>query len=345
MHTLKKVSLTMVLALNLFTLSLNASEINKPDEVVVEVNDKKITNQDYYDSISLQVGLDPALSVLDLKVLEEKYKDDPRLEAIIDENYQAFLSSLEENNQSKSDAFALYKAKNKEEYLINSNILVNSYRRLAAIDSANEHIFTDQEKEYIFQHRFSPKMAIYQILIAPDVKLDSSEEEIETAKAKALQKAEEISGEISDLASFKKLAKEYSSDQSNANGYLGTFDINEAYQANMERALVNEAFSLEDNSFSKKPIETMFGYAIVYVEYKSDTIEMADVENEISDILFDMYFGHNNNIENYALTLFRKDNKIEIKDDYFASVYANMEIEARKAYIQFNPEDYSQYLQ
>ncbi len=345
MHTIKKVFLAMILSLGLLTFSINASEIKNPDEVVVEVNDKKITNQDYYGAISLQAGIEPALAVLDLRVLEEKYKDDPRAQKIIDENYQSFLSSLKADNQKVSDAFALYNAKNKEEYLRNSNILVNSYRQLAAIDSANEHIFTKKEKEYIFQHRFSPEMAIYQILIAPEVKLDSSEEEIEAAKAKALQKAEEVSEKINDLASFKELAKEFSSDQSNDTGYLGTFDINQAREAGMEQAIVNEAFSLEDKTFSQRPIETMFGYVIVFVEHKSEGKQMEDVENEIADILYEMYSGHNKNIEAYALTLFRKDNKINIKDDHFAGIYANIEIEARKAYIQFNPDDYSQYFQ
>lgn len=346
MNKINKIILSIFLLVGLFTFTINASEIKNPDEVIVSVNNKDLTNKDYYNLIALRSGIDPALSVIDLMVLEEKYADDTRINKIIDQNYQAFLDSLKDSKQSLSDAFALYNANNKEEYIRNSGILVNSYRQIATIDAAYDNIFTDAEKDYIFKNRFSAKRAIYQILIAPEIGLNSSETEISNAQAKALQKAESLSNQVSDLNSFKQLAKENSSDRLNEDGYLGTFDVNQARDAGMEQAIVNAAFALENNSVSK-PIKTMFGYVILFVENQSDEIVYNDVKNEIANILFEMYSGHNYNIESYALTLFRKDNKINIFDNQLATSYANFEIEARKAYIQFDPNQYGleQYLQ
>lgn len=339
MNKIKRGFLSLFLLVILFSFNVDASQINDSKKVFVNINGKDFTNEDYYNSIALRSGINPALSVLDLKVLQEKYKGDTRLQKIIDKNYNSFLQSQKNSHLSLKEAFALYNASNKEEYIRKSNILVSSYRQLAAVDTSYQQIFSQEEKDYIFNHRFSANRAIYQILVAPEIGLNSSEEDINKAKAKALQKAEALADEISDLASFQKVAEANSSDRLHSNGYLGTYNINQARDAGMEQAIVNAAFELENKTLSK-PIETMFGYVLVYVENKSDEIKYEDVEKEVAQILYDMYLNHNYNIENYALTLFRKDNKINVLDDYLASAYANFVVEARKAYIQFVPSQY-----
>jgi foldase protein PrsA len=97
--------------------------------------------------------------------------------------------------------------------------------------------------------------------------------------------AQEVKKKLDDGGDFAELAKEYSTDTSNADsgGELGYFGKGE-----MVTEFDDKAFSMKKGEISE-PVKTEFGYHIIKVTGKKEAKEavLADHKEEIKDILFD----------------------------------------------------------
>jgi foldase protein PrsA len=97
--------------------------------------------------------------------------------------------------------------------------------------------------------------------------------------------AKEVKAKLDDGGDFAELAKEYSTDTSNADsgGKLGYFGKGE-----MVAEFDDKAFSMKKGEISE-PVKTEFGYHIIKVTGKKEAKEavLADHKDEIKDILFD----------------------------------------------------------
>ncbi|UTE78567.1 peptidylprolyl isomerase [Rossellomorea sp. KS-H15a] len=97
--------------------------------------------------------------------------------------------------------------------------------------------------------------------------------------------AQEVKKKLDDGGDFAELAKEYSTDTSNADsgGELGYFGKGE-----MVTEFDDKAFSMKKGEISE-PVKTEFGYHIIKVTGKKEAKEavLADHKDEIKDILFD----------------------------------------------------------
>ncbi|MGG3914365.1 foldase protein PrsA [Rossellomorea vietnamensis] len=97
--------------------------------------------------------------------------------------------------------------------------------------------------------------------------------------------AKEVKAKLDDGGDFAELAKEYSTDTSNADsgGELGYFGKGE-----MVAEFDDKAFSMKKGEISE-PVKTEFGYHIIKVTGKKEAKEavLADHKDEIKDILFD----------------------------------------------------------
>ena len=335
----KKAIAGFILATFVLASSALATNISNADQEVVRVNGERITEQDVADVILFNAGITPALEVLDFKVLQELYANDPRLQEMIDERFQMVLDRLEAQERTIEEEFEAWAVDSKEEFLIKANIILESYRQLARIDTAYEEIFTQQEKDYIYKWRISGTANIYHILIAPEISfLDSLNEELLNDKmAEARQQAESIITELNDGLSFSEAISRYSDNKTNENGLIGNFNVNTAREANLPQVIINEAFQLENQQHSTSPILTPYGFMIIYVEYTEEKPTYEESQKEIARILFDLYQGNNQFTGEYAMILFRDNHRINIDDDFMSVIYANNRLNIRRSFLHFDP--------
>ena len=336
----KKIIVSLVICLGVFSSSVFASEIKDADKEIINVNGKKLTNQNLYDSMMTNASYAPYLDVLDYKFLTEKYKGDERLKKIIDSNY----AQMEEANKDMKNIFALFGVDNKADYLKKSGVELAAYRELAAMDTAYDKIFTNAEKDYIYENRFSGQGKIYHILLSPKISANDANDEskINEAKAEALQRGEEVVSKLDGGASFSDMVKQYSDDRLTENGLIGDYNINSAREANLDPNVIPAVFKLKNKEYSN-PIETDYGYEIVYIEYSKEKQSAEELRNDIARILYDMYQGNNQNTANYAVMMYRQNNGINFKDNVLSRTYANSFMQARKSFLQFDPNQQNQY--
>lgn len=318
-----------------------AAQIEDKDSVFMSINDKEVKEQELYDSITLNASYGPALEVADMKVLKAKYQDDSRLEKIIDEKYNQYKEENKEDDADLKKAFASYGAMDKDDFIDKSGILLQSYRELASIDVAYKEIFSKKEKDYVYNNKFSGDADIYHLLVAPKISSVDNGDEAKTKKAKeeALASAEKIIAEIKGGLSFEDAVKKYSDDKSNDTGKLGNYNVDSARKANIDQAIISEAFSLKDKEYSVKPVEGTYGYEIVMVKVTRDKETYENLKADVAKKLYDIYNGNNNNIGEYTMDMFRSDNKLEFSDQAMSKAYANKKLNSRKSYTQFDPNN------
>lgn len=343
---MKKVALLFLVSSVFLGVSAHAenADIENPNQEILTVNKEKQTRLDLYEALEVSGNFGAALDALDYKFMENKFKDDKRLPGLIEKKYNEKADQLKENDINITDDYALYGANNKEEYILKAGIKLDALRELAETKVASEEIFTKEEKDYLYQSDFSAKNKIYAILISPNLTDAQAkvEKDVNDGLAKALKDAEAIKKEIKDLDQFKKVANEKSADTFFKDGYLGEFTMSSAHDAGLDQGIIDAAFATKPGEVSK-PVLTTYGYYLLMSEEVEKAPEYDSVASDIQAKLYSLYEQNNPYFTNYALYLYRENNKAGFSSSVLEKSYANNFIQTKKSYLQYNKDDVNNY--
>ncbi|MCQ6273965.1 peptidylprolyl isomerase [Bacillus sp. V3B] len=236
-------------------------------EVVAIIDGESISKDDLYNVLVKQYGTETLSYLIDNKIVDiEADKQNIAIsDKEIDEEMQVYMDSyggeesfnsiLEQSGVSKED--------------IETDI-VNYLKIVKLLESDIE--ISDKEMETYFEenkesYNEAEQVEASHILV----------EEEETAK--------EVKEQLSAGEDFTDLAREYSTDTSNAEngGELGFFG-----QGEMVAEFEDVAFSMNIGDISE-PVQTDYGYHIIHVTDKKEATEAVyeDHKEEIKQILFD----------------------------------------------------------
>ncbi|UXH46318.1 peptidylprolyl isomerase [Rossellomorea vietnamensis] len=237
------------------------------EDAVAKVGSETISKDDLYTTLVDQYG-DGALDTLiaeKIVKLESEKKDltvkDSEIKKEL-ENIKGQYDSEEAFNEalasSGSDLDSV--KENIKTYLLTEKLLKDRVK-----------ITDDQIKEYFEANKES---------FAQKEQVEASHILVDDEKT-----AQEVKKKLDAGGDFAELAKEYSTDTSNADsgGELGYFGKGE-----MVTEFDDKAFSMKKGEISE-PVKTEFGYHIIKVTGKKEAKEavLADHKDEIKDILFD----------------------------------------------------------
>lgn len=343
---MKKTALLFLAGTLVLSSSVNAqnTSIDNPNQEILSVNKEVQTRSDLYDALKISGTFKAALDTLDYKVMDKKFKDNKKLSSIIEKLYNEKEKELKEKDIKIEDDYALYGTDNKDEYILKSGLRLEGLRELAETEIANKDIFTQAEKDYIYQTEFSAKNKIYAILISPNLSDKELKEKDATDKglADSLKKAEEIKSGIKDLEQFKKAANEKSADRLFKDGYIGEFTVASAHSAKLEQNIIDAAFSVKAGEVSA-PVLTKYGYYLVMSEEVEKAPTYESVEQDVLEKLYDLYKDNNPYFESYALFLYREANKAGFGESILEKNYANSFLQFKKSYLQYSLEEANPY--
>ncbi|HOK62743.1 MAG TPA: peptidylprolyl isomerase [Soehngenia sp.] len=257
----------MLLLISMTSILLIGCSSSSSDEVVAEVNDVKITKEEFYDYLVSQNG-DDAINALILdKIIELELKENniDITQDQIDAEYQKAVESY--GDEATMEQALAYYGYTKDEFL--KNIKMNL--SIEALIEPSITITDDEIAAYFEENKDDFNQA--EQVKASHILLDTEEE------------AKDVLAKIQSGESFEDLAKEYSTDTATAanGGDLGYFGKDE-----MVEEFSNAAFALNVNEVSE-PVKTTYGYHIIKVtdkkEAKAATLE--DSKEEIREILKD----------------------------------------------------------
>lgn len=219
--------------------------------VVAKTTDHEYTVEQLYDELVPAYGLSDGISLIDGQILEKKYPVDKKaVKELIDQFKVAYGTNY-------YTAMAYYGLNTDEE--------IYNYFKLAQLQDsalAEAYPITDEMLQKLYDEAL-PEISARHILVADE----------ETAK-EIIAKLDEAEDKE---ATFQELAAEYGTDGTKDNGGdLGTFG-----QGEMVAEFEDAAYALEVGQYSTTPVETQFGYHVIYKYDESEKASFEDMKEEL----------------------------------------------------------------
>ena len=274
---------------------------------VAEIDGYTVTANDLYEDMKDEYSISSLLDKIDNKILEEKY---PETDEMNDE--------LKQQAESYYSAYKQYYKMDKETFLSNNGFgsekafleyLRLQYRRNKYAEDYIKTLISDKEVEKYYEDKVYGDINTKHIL----VKVDSSASDEDKKKAEDL--AKEIISKLNDGKSFDEVKEEYKDQITYEElGY-------KSYNANLESAYMEAMQKLENNSYSKEPVKTSYGYHVIYRIDQKEKPALEDVKEEIIDSLVSEKKSEDKNISYVALDKMREESGLKFSDTVLEKKY------------------------
>ncbi len=274
---------------------------------VAEIDGYTVTANDLYEDMKDVYSISSLLDKIDNKILEEKY---PETDEMNDE--------LKQQAESYYSAYKQYYKMDKETFLSNNGFgsekafleyLRLQYRRNKYAEDYIKALISDKEVEKYYEDKVYGDINTKHIL----VKVDSSASDEDKKKAEDL--AKEIISKLNDGKSFDEVKEEYKDQITYEElGY-------KSYNANLESAYMEAMQKLENNSYSKEPVKTSYGYHVIYRIDQKEKPALEDVKEEIIDSLVSEKKSEDKNISYVALDKMREESGLKFSDTVLEKKY------------------------
>lgn len=274
---------------------------------VAEIDGYTVTANDLYEDMKDVYSISSLLDKIDNEILEEKY---PETDEMNDE--------LKQQAESYYSAYKQYYKMDKETFLSNNGFgsekafleyLRLQYRRNKYAEDYIKTLISDKEVEKYYEDKVYGDINTKHIL----VKVDSSASDEDKKKAEDL--AKEIISKLNNGKSFDDVKEEYKDQITYEElGY-------KSYNANLESAYMEAMQKLENNSYSKEPIKTSYGYHVIYRIDQKEKPALEDVKEEIIDSLVSEKKSEDKNISYVALDKMREESGLKFSDTVLEKKY------------------------
>lgn len=274
---------------------------------VAEIDGYTVTANDLYEDMKDVYSISSLLDKIDNKILEEKY---PETDEMNDE--------LKQQAESYYSAYKQYYKMDKETFLSNNGFgsekafleyLRLQYRRNKYAEDYIKTLISDKEVEKYYEDKVYGDINTKHIL----VKVDSSASDEDKKKAEDL--AKEIISKLNNGKSFDDVKEEYKDQITYEElGY-------KSYNANLESAYMEAVQKLENNSYSKEPVKTSYGYHVIYRIDQKEKPALEDVKEEIIDSLVSEKKSEDKNISYVALDKMREESGLKFSDTVLEKKY------------------------
>ena len=287
-------------------------------QVVVELNGKQFSAEELFDALKEDYGTQVLVNMIDKYITEQEITDEIKKEA-------------KEQAKSQFDLIYAYYGKNWESYLANygfandqellDQIEINFQQSLVLEKYVKSDAIKEEEIQKYYDDNIYGEITVRHILIKPEVTDDMTDDEEKDAEEKALDKAKELIKQLNEAENleekFIELAKEHSDDTTAKEGGLIENFTNES-------GLVEEfwegSLNLEIGKITKEPVETEYGYHIIYKVSQKEKPSLDLVRDKVIDKVLDELLSAENATYIYWAGL-REKHGLTIHDDIIKDAY------------------------
>lgn len=276
-------------------------------EPVASIDGLTVTAEDLYEDMKEIYSVNNLLDIIDNKILEEKYPETDEMN-----------TELNDQAENYYNMYNQYYGYSKEEFLTKSGFgserafieyLKLQYRRTQYTDDYIKEQITDKEIEKYYEDKVYGDINTKHIL----VKVSSSATDEEKKEAENL--AKEIITKLNEGKSFDEVKDEYKDKITYEElGY-------KAYNASLESAYMEAMQKLENNSYTKEPVQTSYGYHVIYRIDQKEKPALKDVKEEIITSLVSEHKSKDTSVQYKALDKMREDAKLKFTDTVLEKKY------------------------
>ena len=317
---MKKKYLLLLLCLPLLVTGCGkVPELQNGQQVVVEVDGKQFTAEEFFDELKANYGTSALVNLVSNYITDQEITEELAKEA-------------EEKAQSEYDTMYAYYGSNWNQVLASSGYssgeqlledITNNYRQSLVLEEyIKTDVITEEEIQEYYDNDIFGDSSVRHILIIPEVDDDMDEDEEADAKREALEEATKIIETLQDSKNLEEDFQEIAKDQSDDEGTASEGGLLE--NINSDSGLAEEfweaARDLKVGEFTTEPIETEFGYHIIYKVSQKDKPTLDEVRDTILDNLVDELLSEENASIIYWAGLREKYNMV-IHDDTIKNNY------------------------
>ena len=274
---------------------------------VAEIDNYTVTADDLYEDMKKLYSISSLLDKIDNKILEEKYPEDDDMNDEIKEQAESYYKAYEQYYQMDKETFLSNNGFGSEKAFL--EYLKLQYRRNTYAKDYIKTLISDKDVEKYYNDNVYGDINTKHIL----VKVDSSASDKDKKAAEDL--AKEIISKLNDGKSFDEVKDEYKDKITYEElGY-------KSYNANLESAYMDAMQKLDNNSYSKEPVKTSYGYHVIYRIDQKDKPTLNDVKDEIIDSLVSEKQSNDKNISYIALDKMREEAGLKFSDTVLEKKY------------------------
>lgn len=274
---------------------------------VAEIDGYTVTANDLYEDMKDVYSISSLLDKIDNKILEEKYPETDEMNDELKQQAESYYSAYEQYYKIDKETFLSNNGFGSEKAFL--EYLRLQYRRNKYAEDYIKTLISDKEVEKYYEDKVYGDINTKHIL----VKVDSSASDEDKKKAEDL--AKEIISKLNDGKSFDDVKEEYKDQITYEElGY-------KSYNANLESAYMEAMQKLENNSYSKEPVKTSYGYHVIYRIDQKEKPALEDVKEEIIDSLVSEKKSEDKNISYVALDKMREESGLKFSDTVLEKKY------------------------
>ena len=276
-------------------------------QLVAEIDGYTVTANDLYEDMKDVYSISSLLDKIDNKILEEKYPETDEMNDELKQQAESYYSAYEQYYKMDKETFLSNNGFGSEKAFL--EYLRLQYRRNKYAEDYIKTLISDKEVEKYYEDKVYGDINTKHIL----VKVDSSASDEDKKKAEDL--AKEIISKLNDGKSFDDVKEEYKDQITYEElGY-------KSYNANLESAYMEAMQKLENNSYSKEPVKTSYGYHVIYRIDQKEKPALEDVKEEIIDSLVSEKKSEDKNISYVALDKMREESGLKFSDTVLEKKY------------------------
>lgn len=276
-------------------------------EPVASIDGLTVTAEDLYEDMKEIYSVSNLLDIIDNKILEEKYPETDEMNTELNDQAENYYNMYNQYYGYSKEEFLTKNGFGSERAFI--EYLRLQYRRTQYTDDYIKEQITDKEIEKYYEDKVYGDINTKHIL----VKVSSSATDEEKKEAENL--AKEIITKLNEGKSFDEVKDEYKDKITYEElGY-------KAYNASLESAYMEAMQKLENNSYTKEPVQTSYGYHVIYRIDQKEKPALEDVKEEIITSLVSEHKSEDTSVQYKALEKMREDAKLEFTDTVLEKKY------------------------
>lgn len=276
-------------------------------EPVASIDGLTVTAEDLYEDMKEIYSVNNLLDIIDNKILEEKYPETDEMNTELNDQAEKYYNMYNQYYGYSKEEFLTKNGFGSERAFI--EYLRLQYRRTQYTDDYIKEQITDKEIEKYYEDKVYGDINTKHIL----VKVSSSATDEEKKEAENL--AKEIITKLNEGKSFDEVKDEYKDKITYEElGY-------KAYNASLESAYMEAMQKLENNSYTKEPVQTSYGYHVIYRIDQKEKPALKDVKEEIITSLVSEHKSEDTSVQYKALEKMREDVKLKFTDTVLEKKY------------------------
>ena len=273
-------------------------------EPIVSFDGEVITADDLYSTMKDSYSISLLVDKIDRTILEKKYEETDEMKTEVEETSEYWLNMYKQNGYDEEKFLSNNGFKDKQAFL--EYLSLDNRRQKYYKEYLKTLISEDDIKSYY-------ESSVYGDTDTKHILVEVKDDGLSDDDAKAL--AEEIIKKLDNGTSWDDVVKEYKDKITEEDlGY-------QAYNASLDEAYLKEMLSLENNTYSKKPVKSSYGYHIIYRKDQKAKPKLEDVKDSVIDDIGKQLEKKDSNLYYKALIKMIKDANIEFSDSVMKKKY------------------------